>query len=176
MKRLFTILATLVFCSANAIAEPADCYPIEHGDLYEDSAPKYEQYLVSEIYQGKTAELDLKSNKVARRFKTMLTQGLKKGANFAGDMSVVGWGCGTGCVEWAVVNVKKGKVYTDPNRSWVSNYHGVAELPEFESKDSDYWGIKFRKDSRLLVLLGIIKIMKTRKALPICCGKKITSN
>ena len=154
-------LALSLVLTSFAVAA-SDCYPIERTDLYEEHAPRFEQYPITEIYHGKLANLDTRSHKFARRFKTMLTLGKDKGANFAGDMSIVGWGCGSGCVEWAAVNVRSGKVYTANRMSFIGNTD-IADIPEFNSPDDAYWGLKFRKDSRLLILLGAMGDDKTRE-------------
>lgn len=77
------------------------------------------------------AKVDLASDKRARMFKTRLREGMKQGVNFAGEYVVVSWGCGSSCVENAIVNAKTGKVC-----DW------------FESCGDDH----FRKDSRLIIL------------------------
>jgi hypothetical protein len=68
----FTLGLFLIFASL-AVRASSDCYPIESADIFEKNAPKFEQYLVKEIYQGKIAELDTISHNYARRFKTVLT-------------------------------------------------------------------------------------------------------
>jgi hypothetical protein len=44
----------------------------------------------------------------------MLREGAKQGPNFAGHYTVVMWGCGSDCMEVAVVDAKTGHVYFVP--------------------------------------------------------------
>jgi hypothetical protein len=100
--------------------------------VHAESAPRFEDYGVSEVFQGRPAPVDLRSNPDALRFKTELREGAAKGPNFAGHFTVVSWGCGTSCQSIMLVDASSGRVMRSPL---------VSEL-----------GQDFRKDSRLLVL------------------------
>jgi hypothetical protein len=76
--------------------------------------PKFADFPVDSIYHGPVADVDLKSNAEARRFRTVLRQGAKAGPNFAGHMTVVKWGCGTSCIVLVVVDARTGTVYSSP--------------------------------------------------------------
>jgi len=53
----------------------------------------------------------LVSTAKVRKHKTVLEQAVRDGANFNGYYRVAWWGCGTNCVEWAVINLKTGVVW-----------------------------------------------------------------
>lgn len=73
--------------------------------------PEFEQFAVSEIYKRTPAPVNLNSHPEARRFRTVLRNGAKRGPNFAGHYTVVMWGCGTSCQVVAIVDAKTGSVY-----------------------------------------------------------------
>jgi hypothetical protein len=73
--------------------------------------PQFQQFSVSRIYRGTPAAVNLNSNPDARRFRTALRDGAKKGPNFAGHYTVVTFGCGTSCQSLAIVDARTGAVY-----------------------------------------------------------------
>jgi hypothetical protein len=93
--------------------------------------PKFEDFAVSDIYQGKPAEADLNTPN-AMNFKTRLVEGAAKGPNFAGHYTVVTWGCGTSCVVVSLVDAKTGAV------TMLANINPWA-------------GLEYRLDSSLLI-------------------------
>ncbi len=113
------------------------------------NAPTFAQYPSETIYKGKIAAVDLESAPDARRFRTRLREGAKKGPNFAGHYALVELGCGTSCATLAVVDVKNGHVFF-PEFSPV----GFPSLEEGNHL-MDQYGISYRKDSRLLIVNGI---------------------
>lgn len=46
----------------------------------------------------------------ARKYRTVLREEASLGANFNGHYRVVHWGCGTNCIEWAILDLVKGTV------------------------------------------------------------------
>ena len=82
-------------------------------------------------------------------FRTVIRNGASQGPNFAGHYTLVMWGCGSSCRQFAIVDALTGTVYipdgllqldTDP---WVAGDPLATEEPA-----------QFRRDSRLLVLVG----------------------
>jgi hypothetical protein len=71
----------------------------------------FDEYPTKEIFKGKPARVDLRSDSDAPRFRTRLTQDAAKGPSFAGSFTVVTWHCGTNCQTMALVSVKNGRVY-----------------------------------------------------------------
>ncbi|MDP4197158.1 MAG: hypothetical protein Q8940_19070, partial [Bacteroidota bacterium] len=108
------------------------------------SLPKFEDYHIKNIYSGKTHTVAFHNNPQARMFRTVLRNGAIKGANFAGHYTVVIWGCGTSCQSFAIIDQIDGKVYFAKELSLVS----YADYLE------DDYGLKFRPDSRLLIVNG----------------------
>ena len=78
------------------------------------SLPRFEDYPVSQLFKGKPAPVGLRTHPRANLFRTMLREGAKQGANFAGHYTVVMWGCGSDCMEVAIVDAKTGRVYFAP--------------------------------------------------------------
>ncbi|HEY3767733.1 MAG TPA: hypothetical protein VGN44_03590 [Candidatus Angelobacter sp.] len=124
-------------------------------DLLDDSAPQFQAYLAKPSAPIHPARLDLSSNQIAKRYRTVIRREMSSGANFAGSYRVVIWGCGSSCAQFAVVNLKTGRVITATDVTSVSGIHLLADdfLPK---TNSDSWGFRFRKNSRLLVLIGAL--------------------
>jgi len=76
--------------------------------------PRFEDYPTSARFQGKPAPVDLRSHPQARKFRTVLRDGVKSGANFAGHYAVNHWGCGTECIRIGIVDLKTGRAYVAP--------------------------------------------------------------
>ncbi|MEA2237293.1 MAG: hypothetical protein QOC81_2017 [Thermoanaerobaculia bacterium] len=69
-----------------------------------------------------------------RRFRTMLRTESAEGANFNGHYRVASWGCGTNCIEWAVVDLAKGKVWMAPEAAhscWVPEAPDDPEITDW---------------------------------------------
>jgi hypothetical protein len=84
-----------------------------------------------------------------RRFRTVIRDWARKGPNFAGHYAIAEWGCGTGCVQMAVVDLQSGDVYDGP--------FGV--LPRVSlclgaNTDEDNTGTFYRRDSSLFIVRG----------------------
>jgi len=73
--------------------------------------PVFDDFPTTEIFRGKPARVDLRSDPGAPRFRTRLTQGAAKGPNFAGSFTVVMWHCGTNGQTLALVDAKNGRVF-----------------------------------------------------------------
>ena len=96
------------------------------------SVPAFSNYAVDSVYHGPLAPVDLARSHKARRFRTVLKRGAQKGPNFAGHLTVVTWGCGTSCIEVALVDARTGQVTASPI--------GAG------------YGVQHHLDSRLLVI------------------------
>ena len=48
------------------------------------------------------------------RYRTLLRDEAKEGVNFNGHYRVARWGCGTNCIEWAVIDLATGRVWMAP--------------------------------------------------------------
>jgi len=47
----------------------------------------------------------------ARHFRTVLREAAATGPNFNGHYRIASWGCGTNCLDWAVINLETGDVW-----------------------------------------------------------------
>lgn len=87
------------------------------------------------------AEIDFKSNPIAQRYRTVITEKYNElEVNFASYYVITTWGCGSGCVTGVMVDIRDGIVYSMP-----------------EDKD---WGgngtyIDSKKESKLLVTVAV---------------------
>jgi hypothetical protein len=82
----------------------------------------------------------------ARQFRTVLTLDAEKGPNFNGHYRATHWGCGSNCMEWAVIDLIDGRVWFASERvqsCWAPNEASDVEYPP---------RIEVQVDSRLLYL------------------------
>jgi len=77
------------------------------------TAPRFEEYAVTDSFTGKQASIDWASDPDARHFRGVLSIGIARGPNFAGHYAIISWGCGTQCRSYAIVDVASGRVFTD---------------------------------------------------------------
>jgi len=117
-------------------------------DLADESAPKFDQYRSKASPPRTPAKLDLRSNPIARMYRTAIRQEMRQGANFAGLYRVAIWGCGSSCSQFAVVNLKTGSVITAQGVENVSHVDFAADdfLPK---ANSGTVGFRFRKDKSI---------------------------
>jgi hypothetical protein len=120
--------------------------------------PTFSQYKAA-AEKKRVITVDLKSHKDARMFRTNLRNAAKGGVNFAGHYVLTGWGCGTNCSQWAIIDARNGRVYFPKQFAGVG--FGFCELPEnampkdAPKEDDDSAGpIYFKANSRLVVLTG----------------------
>jgi hypothetical protein len=111
---------------------------------------RFKDFPARPIKPGRPAKPRLDSQQ-ARAFRTMLRQGAVHGPNFAGHYTFVGWGCGTSCLTPAIIDAMTGRVFFDSRLEAVAEDH-VGEEPD--ASEPNYWGARFRLDSRLLIILG----------------------
>ena len=98
-----------------------------------NNKPTFLNYSVKIEFNGKPASVDLESHPKARTYRTRLREGQAKGPNFADHYTIIIWGCGSQCQRFAIMNAIDGKVYF-PHTNYSTN------------------GIKFRRDSNLLII------------------------
>jgi hypothetical protein len=80
----------------------------------------------------------------------MLREAAAKGPNFAGHYTVAVWGCGSACTDFGIVDAKSGQVFFAPD------LRGISAVSVIEPGDQEpqYNSLRFRADSRLLVVIG----------------------
>ena len=156
-------LALVVLCASafllgqqNDEPSPFDkCRLVTTADLIDKRAPAFDAYGVTSTETIENPKLDLTSNPTATRYRTVLRQEIAQGPNFAGHYRVAVWGCGSSCSMFAVVNLSTGRVITPEAFSHTSGvYFGVDNQKLFPGSSKEYWALAFKKDSRLLVVLG----------------------
>jgi hypothetical protein len=151
MFRIISILFLLVslmpvWAIANEYNGGWNQYTIMPEDFQNKQAPTFEQYKVPMNFHGKPAPVDIKSNPEAKTWRTRLKEGAIMGPNFADDITIVAWGCGTDCMQIAFVDAKTGKVYFDKKlmTNVAVNVHDKV-LNQV---------LSYRRDSTLLIAAG----------------------
>lgn len=107
--------------------------------------PSFKSYAVK-VGRKESKQPDLASNKNARMFRTNLRNAAKEGVNFAGHYVFTTWGCGTSCLESAIIDARTGKVFFPSILQGVGA--GFCDLPD------DTETLVYKSDSRLLILSG----------------------
>jgi hypothetical protein len=131
------------------------CRIVTSSDLADSKAPSFSAYRVPVPQVAESPKLDLTSSPTARRYRTLLREEVSKGPNFAGHYRVAIWGCGTSCAMFAVVNLTTGRVIIpDGFHATSTVYFGIEDRKVFPDSQSGDEVFGFRKDSRLLVILG----------------------
>jgi hypothetical protein len=144
---------TAVFGQEEGLTPTEKCRLITAADLSDAKAPGFGKYTTTTQEVVSTPRLDLKSNPIAKTYRTVLRQEQAEGPNYAGHYRVAFWGCGASCAMFAVVNLKTGRVITAREFATVLGTHLTADdfLPGTKSNG---WGFRFKIDSSLLVILG----------------------
>jgi hypothetical protein len=119
--------------------------------------PSFEKYS-ADVYAGKPAPLNLRSHRLARMYRTSLSEQMREeGINFAGHYTVAVMGCGTGCSIAAIVDARTGNAYfPSVLEGWTSeigDYH-FAQGEDIRT---------FRADSRLMRVVGRPRISGDEK-------------
>ena len=109
-------------------------------------APAFSSY-PAKVEKAQTRSIDFQRSPGANTFKTRLKAALAEGTDFAGHYRIAGWGCGTGCISGAVIDVRDGRVYFPEELAALS--------VGYFSGDYESEPLKYRKNSRLMVLSGI---------------------
>jgi hypothetical protein len=108
------------------------------------SEPKFSDF-PAVPYHGPQTSADL-STKEARAYRTRLSNAARQAPNFAGHYVVTEWGCGTGCLTGAILDVKTGKAVFLP----VLLGSGSTGHPV----DDQNQKFEYRVDSYLLRVIG----------------------
>lgn len=132
--------------------------------------PRFEDYPADHLFQGKPAPPKLDSP-AARLYRTRIRDGVEKGwgvhdggwgvhgegqgserpgPNFAGHYVVIRWGCGSPCIQLAIVDAQTGSVYSPPMTAQGSGF--VLPLLTVGNRVSRPAEVDFRLDSRLMIM------------------------
>src|SRR5262245_21333702 len=106
-------------------------------------ASEFERYRSESAVVGRPVA-PLLTTAASRRFRTVLRTAAAQGPNFNGRYRVVHWGCGTNCIQWAVINLQSGYVWLSAEEvySWWS-----PDIP-LDLKGPSDW-LEHRVDSSL---------------------------
>jgi hypothetical protein len=130
MKRMIKVAVVLLLLTSGVLAQ-------------RKSLPRFENYPVKENFRGKSAPVKLTSQ-LAHTFRTRLRENAAEGVNFAGHYIAATWGCGAACASFAIIDARTGQVYFIPS---------LQNVGGFGYSDEDL--IQFRKNSRLLIVVGM---------------------
>ena len=105
--------------------------------------PRFSDYPVRERFQGKTAPVVL--TRAARMYRTRLKEAAQGKPNFAGHFIVTTWGCGTECIEGAIIDARTGHVFMLPFTlcCWAPG-----------NVDDNFKPVDYRLNSSLIILSG----------------------
>jgi hypothetical protein len=159
MKRnLWTAALAL---TALAAATPATAQRCESVSDLAKARPMFSDYAVKEESIARPAPVVLSSSE-ARRFRSALREAAKAGPNFAGHYTIAGWGCGTSCLDWGIVDARTGKVTFDAklrmletmSDDW-ARYDALTKTYAASGANKEGFDLLlFRRDSSLLIMLG----------------------
>ena len=80
-----------------------------------ESEITFDNYKIEYKETTEKAKIDFNSNETAKGFKTAISETYNDGkVNFAGNYIIASWGCGTSCIDGAMVDIRDGKVYDLP--------------------------------------------------------------
>lgn len=145
MRRTITAVSiTLLTCLVVVAASPSRSRP--RSVNLRGATPRFEDFPVNEKFKTKPAAVRLASRE-AKKYRTVIREGASKGPNFAGHFTIVEWGCGAGCVQFAIVNAITGAVLMPPF------YVGPRSLVEGQTAEPDE-PLQYRLDSKLLIVSG----------------------
>lgn len=136
----------------------------------QEPVPAFEDFPITDIYEGETAPLDLADNPEAQEFRTRLTEASQEKPNFAGHYIMAAWGCGAACVQMAIIDAQTGQVFMLP--FYVCCWSDVEDPLEFRL-DSSLLIIRGRRNERLPETIyyyhwneGQLKLLHTLEVLP----------
>ena len=110
--------------------------------------PRFEDYSLKNHYVGQPAPAKINSSR-ARLFRTAIRTGAKDGPNFAGHYTIIRWGCGSDCRQFAIVDARTGAVYFPHALTQIDSGPWVGDEPlAFEET------MQFNKRSQLLIAVG----------------------
>ena len=100
----------------------------------------FDMFKVKDIYKGKMAKPNLKTDPDSYGYRTRIREGCDIDTiNFAGHYTIVEWGCGMECVDLAVVDRINGRVF-----------YSTKYIP-FDIEDG-HWLSQYRSDSRMIIV------------------------
>jgi hypothetical protein len=114
-RKVVLFLAALALSATTATSDEFLSHPAAHRLKHSPAAPI------------------VKSPK-AHRYRTVLREEAREGPNFNGHYRVASWGCGTNCIEWAVIDLETGKIWFPPEPAyscWAPEEPDDAKIPDW---------------------------------------------
>lgn len=108
--------------------------------------PQFEDYPVTAIFQGKPAAPIFAKGQES--FRARIQQGARKGPNFAGHFTIAEWGCGSGCISFALTDAVAGRLYL------AAPFAGLGVPYQGAATGREYGGLEYRLNSSLLIADG----------------------
>ncbi len=71
----------------------------------------FEDFPAGEIFSAKLSKPNFGTYPAFSTYRTVITRGTARGANFAGKYAFVTWGCGGDCRQSAIINVENGRIF-----------------------------------------------------------------
>ncbi len=115
--------------------------------------PRFEEYPAATTYEGR-AHVPILATRLDRKHRTAIRNAAAKGVNFSGHFGIAMWGCGTGCEEFVIVDLKTGTVY-DPPFDEIDYHYGPKDYHPGWQCYSDM--LTYRRDSSLLIVEGCLR-------------------
>jgi len=140
-------LASIFVCQAQYVY--ANGSSEKHADL--SVVHSFEKY-PAKISDPRNPSRLVLTTRLAKRYKTVITDASTQPVDFAGHYRVATWGCGTDCRGFAIINKLNGVVYTLPGVEYVAGVMGNEEDR-----------LAFKTDSNLFIITGIINDEKEGK-------------
>lgn len=128
---LITLLSVMLLGDAKAQEQPL---------------PNFKDFPAQGTFSGTPTKPKLTSAR-ARLFRTNIRTQSAEGPNFNGHYRIATWGCGTSCIQFAIIDCKTGQVYFPPVAETVG-----AVIPPGQSEEM----LEYRPDSSLLIIAGAI--------------------
>lgn len=116
-------------------------------NVYAQKTPTFTQYAV-EVEKKTTKNINFNSHPEATIYQTNLKNALAHSAvNFGGKYILTTWGCGSGCLQGAIIDVHSGNVF------FPQELQGVDEGGILTSNQDM---LEYKKESKLLIIRGYV--------------------
>ena len=116
------------------------------GLAFSQMLPRFKDYPVSRIYNGRNARPKL--NKDTYTFRTRIRYAARQKRDFAGEYVLAQWGCGAACRIIVAINVRTGTVYGVPFTvcCWTIAPNVVPVVYQLNSRLISFAGLRNESD------------------------------